>query len=223
MLLKGTIRARLQKTTGRGEGSMPVSLWAVRWTRPLTEEEAAALTDLLPSARRERLSRLKSPEKRQEALCAYGLLLLALRRLKNWTDFPETALNDGGKPFFPDCPDVQFSVSHTAGAALAAVSGQLVGVDIEQIRPLRQAFMRKLMGVEDQDVFFRSWVRREARTKCTGAGIGSMLRTEPPMEAGEFYQEADVFPGYQAGVAYRGSGPIKLARLELEDLIGGLL
>ena len=185
---------------------MPVSLWAVRWTRPLTEEESAALTDLLPSARRERLSRLKSPEKRQEALCAYGLLL-----------------NDGGKPFFPDCPDVQFSVSHTAGAALAAVSGQPVGADIEQIRPLRQAFMRKLMGVEDQDVFFRSWVRREARTKCTGAGIGSMLRTEPPMEAGEFYQEADVFPGYQAGVAYRGSGPIKLARLELEDLIGGLL
>ena len=50
-----------------------------------------------------------------------------------------------------------------------------------------------------------------------------MLRAEPPMEAGEFYQEADVFPGYQAGVAYRGSGPIKLARLELEDLIGGLL
>ncbi len=151
------------------------------------------------------------------------MLLLALRRLKNWTDFPETALNDGGKPFFPDCPDVQFSVSHTAGAALAAVSGQPVGADIEQIRPLRQAFMRKLMGVEDQDVFFRSWVRREARTKCTGAGIGSMLRAEPPMEAGEFYQEADVFPGYQAGVAYRGSGPIKLARLELEDLIGGLL
>lgn len=202
---------------------MPVSLWAVRWTRPLSEEEAAALTDLLPPARRERLSRLKAPEKRQEALCAYGLLLLALRRLKNWTDFPEMALDSRGKPFFPEFPDVQFSVSHTAGAALAAVSGQPVGADIERVRPLRRESMRSLMDTEDPDAFFRRWVRREARSKRTGAGIGSMLRREPPMEAGECYQKADVFPGYRAGVAYCGPGPTELIRLELEDLIGGLL
>lgn len=202
---------------------MPVSLWAVRWTRPLTEEEAAALTNLLPPARRERLSRLKSPEKRQEALCAYGLLLLALRRLEGWTVFPEMVLGGRGKPQFPDHPDVQFSVSHTAGAALAAVSDQPVGADIERVRPVRPEVMKRVAGTEDPDAFFRCWVRREARSKCSGAGVGSMLRTEPPVEAGEFYQAADVFPDCAAGVAYQSPGPAELIRLELDELLESLL
>ena len=202
---------------------MSVEVWAIRWTRPLSGEEAAALTKLLPPARSTRLIQQRTPEKRQEVLCAYGLLLLALRRRQGWTVFPEIVLDAGGKPRFPDHPGVEFSISHTAGAALAALSDRPVGADIERIRPLRPETMRRIAGTEDLDAFFRCWVRREARSKCSGKGVGTMLRTEPPLETGEFYWEWNAFPGYAAGMAYRSPGPVKKTQLSLEDLTEGLL
>ena len=56
---------------------MSTELLAVRPDRSLTDGEAALLLELLPPERRERL--LWQAEQR-EPLCAYGLLLLALRR-----------------------------------------------------------------------------------------------------------------------------------------------
>ena len=56
---------------------MSIELWAARLERPLTEAEEAAMLALLPPERRERLLRLRQPEKRREPLCAY----LMLRRL----------------------------------------------------------------------------------------------------------------------------------------------
>ena len=42
---------------------MSIELWAARLERPLTERETAAMLRLLPEARRERLLRIKQPEK----------------------------------------------------------------------------------------------------------------------------------------------------------------
>ena len=44
---------------------MSIELWAARLERPLTERETAAMLRLLPEARRERLLRIKQPEKRR--------------------------------------------------------------------------------------------------------------------------------------------------------------
>jgi 4'-phosphopantetheinyl transferase len=42
-----------------------------------------------------------------------------------------------GKPYFPDRPDIFFSLSHTSTHVLCAVASTPVGVDIEAIRPVR--------------------------------------------------------------------------------------
>ena len=42
-------------------------VWALLLDRPLSAQEAAELTALLPPERRERLHRMRLPEKRQEA------------------------------------------------------------------------------------------------------------------------------------------------------------
>lgn len=61
--------------------------------------------------------------------------------------------------------------------------------------------MERIAGVRTEAAFFRSWVRREARVKRTGSGIVTMMRTEAPLNRGEFYYEVDSFHGYAAGVA----------------------
>ena len=197
---------------------MAVNLWAAHFNRTMGPGEMQRLLPLLPPERRERLLRLPA-EKRRETLCAWLLLRLALRESFGWTELPPVALTDRGKPFFPDHPQVQFNLSHTEGAVLAGVSDCPIGVDIERIRPVAPRLMEQ-MGADTEEAFFRTWVRREARTKCSGRGIGAMLRQEPPLEPGEFCREFGIFPGYAACAASRG-GPIpKTVRIcSVEELL----
>lgn len=184
---------------------MPVELWAARLERPLTERETGLMLDMLPPERRERILRLKQPEKRREPLCAYLILRLALREQYHWLELPEICLSPQGKPCFPEHPAVHFNISHTSGAVLVGLSDQPLGVDIEKVRPVSRRAMRKLAGVVTEEAFFQSWVRREARVKRSGTGIGTMMRGETPLQPGEFYYPLETFPGYAAGVATRST------------------
>ena len=186
---------------------MSIELWAARLERPLTERETTAMLRLLPEARRERLLRIKQPEKRREPLCAYLILRHALWEQYRWRDLPEIRLSSFGKPYFPEHPDIHFNLSHTAGAVLVALSDRPVGVDIEHIRPVSQRTMRRLADVGTERAFFQSWVRREARTKRSGTGVGTMLDAETPLQPGEQFYFLDTFLGYVAGVSTKGGGP----------------
>ena len=168
---------------------------------------------------RERLEKLPK-EKHQEVLCAYLLLRMALWEQRGWRDLPRIEVDELGKPFFPDYPDTHFSLSHTAGAAAAALADTPVGVDIERVRPVSVRAMERIAGVRTEAAFFRSWVRREARVKRTGSGIVTMMRTEAPLNRGEFYYEVDAFHGYAAGVAAgQPEPPQPVHRLMLDQLL----
>ncbi len=83
-----------------------------------------------------------------------------------------------------------FNLSHSHGLALLAVTrlGE-VGVDVEQVRPIRemlgiarrffseceQAALAALPEVEVPVGFFNLWTRKEAWLKATGTGIGGGL------------------------------------------------
>lgn len=197
---------------------MSIDLWAARLERTLTEQETERMMRILPPKRRERLMKLRE-DKRQEPLCAYLLLCLALWELYEWRGLPEIAENSMGKPYFPEYPEVHFNISHTSGAVLVGVSDQPIGVDIEKIRPVSQRAMRRLADVSTERDFFQSWVRRESRTKRSGNGIGTMMRSETPLQQGEFYYELDTFPGYAAGVATRDRSPLgALRKYSLDEL-----
>lgn len=198
---------------------MAIDLWAARLERPLTERETELILRILPPNRRERLMKLRQEEKRREPLCAYLMLYLALWELYQWREFPEMAENSMGKPYFPEHPEVHFNISHTTGAVLVGVSDQPIGVDIERVRPVSQRAMRRLADVSTERAFFQNWVRREARTKRSGNGIGTMMRSETPLQQGEFYYELDTFPGYVAGVATRDRTPLgPLRKYSLDEL-----
>ena len=198
---------------------MPIQVWLARMERPLTEQEYRDMMALLPGTRRERLQKLPR-EKHQEVLCAYLLLRMALWERCGWRDIPQIEVDERGKPFFPDYPDTHFSLSHTAGAAAVALADAPVGVDIERIRPVSVRAMERIAGVRTEAAFFRDWVRREARVKRTGSGIVTMMRTEAPLNRGEFYYEVDAFHGYAAGVAAGQSGaPRPVCHLMLDEML----
>ena len=196
---------------------MPIELWAARLERPLTERETEAMLALLPPERRERVLRIKQAEKRREPLCAYLILRHALWEQYHWRQFPPVALSSFGKPYFPDFPTVHFNLSHTTGAVLVGLSDQPVGVDIEKIRPVSPRAMRRLADVATEKAFFQSWVRREARSKRGGTGVGTMLEAETPLQYGEYFYFLETFPGYVAGVATRSRdvpGPVRKFALD---------
>ena len=199
---------------------MPIQVWLARMERSLTEQEYGDMMALLPDARRERLEKLPK-EKHQEVLCAYLLLRMALWEQRGWRDLPRIEVDELGKPFFPDHPDTHFSLSHTAGAAAAALADMPVGVDIERVRPVSVRAMERIAGVQTEAAFFRSWVRREARAKRSGAGVGTMLASETPLQPGERFYFLDTFPGYVAGVATRDGGPPgQVRKYSLDEMMG---
>ena len=198
---------------------MAIDLWAARLERLLTPREEEAMRAMLPPQRRERLDRLPR-EKQREPLCAYLILRLALWEKHRWKELPELALTDMGKPYFPDYPGVQFNISHTTGAVLVGLGDQPLGVDIEKIRPVSQRSMQRLAGVGTEKEFFQSWVRREARSKRGGVSVGTMMRSETPLQYGEFYYELETFSGYAAGLATRDKTPPgKVRKYTLDEMI----
>ena len=83
---------------------------------------------------------------------------------------PEVLKGKNGKPFFPNRPDVYFSISHSGNFALCAIDFFPVGADIEFIRPVSSALIRRVCGeLEAQAAdFFTLWVLKESLVKLRG-------------------------------------------------------
>lgn len=178
---------------------MVTGVWVLLLDRPLTGAEAARLTAQLPTQRRERLLRMRLPEKRWEVLCAYMILRRALWEQYQWKEFPPMDYGSDQKPYFPNYPQVHFNLSHTEGAVMAALSNRPVGVDLERIRPLSPLVRQRLARDVTEETFFQTWVQREAVGKWTGAGVRPHEQTSPCSPKGCF-RFLDTFPGYVAGV-----------------------
>src|SRR5579872_6162510 len=107
---------------------------------PVWEKETASLLALLNQEEQERAARFKFPAPRNQFVISRAMLRQVLGRYLHIeardVHFRTTA---NGKPELADTPDVpndlRFNLSHTAGAALIAVTQRRqVGIDVERIR-----------------------------------------------------------------------------------------
>ena len=95
----------------------------------------------------------------------------------------------GQKPRLADRPDVRFSIAHTAGFGLVAISlASEVGIDVERLDPARVdlAVARRFLGPDVAAAlvelpteartrpFLLAWTRLEAAAKGAGVGIDGM-------------------------------------------------
>ena len=83
---------------------------------------------------------------------------------------PHVEKTGEGKPFFPDRPDVYFSLSHTRRYVLCALSGRPVGCDIELPRPVSRQLELRVCTVRqlEQFDFFSLWTLKESAIKLLG-------------------------------------------------------
>ena len=140
----------------------------------------------------------------EERAAARRLLALALERELGLTVLPAMERESGGKPFFPDRPDICFNLSHSHGAAVCALHDRSVGVDVERLRP---APFRLARGMDDA-AFFRLWTAREATVKRSGqAGLAVLMR-EPEPDRLCVCRE-DFLPGWIVTVCPSVAAPIR--------------
>ena len=189
---------------------------AALWdSEPAVEEGMFAA--LLPP---QRLARLKNgkQEKRTQVLAAYALLRYGAQRFWNLAPLPELDYSLYGKPAFRNCPAYHFSLSHTDGLALCAFSDAPVGVDAERLRPVKPAQAKRLRLSADSASFFAEWTVRESRVKLRG-GSALKCRAPVPPEPGEHDHMLEAAPGYAAAVCALSDAPVRLKRMNLNDLL----
>ena len=138
----------------------------------------------VPAARREKVDRLRAPSAKRLSLCAGALLADALR--ERGVREADMELSEGayGKPYLPRRPDVQFSLSHSAGRAMCVTADRPVGCDIQWTAPRDLRIARRFFSEEEcraifageteearQALFFRIWALKESFLKCIGLGL----------------------------------------------------
>lgn len=147
---------------------------------PAEKEEEFWL--LLSEEERTALDKIRNTVRRQLKLHAHARLRQEAAHLMNM--HPEDlvfAKGEHGKPFLTQSEDLHFSLSYTRDAAVIALAGQPIGIDIEKIRPHRMRFTKNLgtpheLSVlravpDDLLLFYTFWTRKEAWVKLTGSGL----------------------------------------------------
>jgi 4'-phosphopantetheinyl transferase len=94
-----------------------------------------------------------------------------------------------GKPALRHNDSLQFNLSHSGEYALCGVARQVIGVDIEQLRPMdrveglikrclapsEQQALARMPSTDQSTGFLKYWTCKEAYLKATGQGISESL------------------------------------------------
>jgi phosphopantetheine--protein transferase-like protein len=147
----------------------------------------------------------------------HGALRQVLARyLEEGPEEVELTVGEHGKPRLAG-EQLHFNLSHSGAMALIAVcQDREVGVDVERIKPGRDLIalaerallpadaeaVREAAEGEREATFYRRWACHEARLKCLGVGIGSLL---PPGSPPVAVKTLEVGPEHTAAIAVAGT------------------
>ena len=148
-----------------------------------TAEEVARLLLLVSDQRREQALRFSHLFGQYCCLKSYELLCELLREWGSDIQQPLFDYNEYGAPSIQGGP--YFSISHCKEGIAVAVDSQPIGIDIESVRPFKEALMHKTMNPAEQAAilssddpdwaFTRFWTKKEAVLKMQATGIISDL------------------------------------------------
>ena len=153
----------------------------------------------------------------------WHLLAEACRRVWGWEALPAVERSPRGKPFFPGEPDRFFSLSHSGGYALCALSAGPVGADIELIRPRRERLAETALSPREKAAFsggwgefFRLWTLKESWCKREDVPLypPRLVETPPPCPHRSWAGE-----GWTASVCCDGAPPEDILWLDLKEIL----
>lgn len=108
----------------------------------------------------------------------------------------QTAMH--GKPFFPQCPDIHFSITHSGVWWLCAFGPQPVGLDLQQhercdFMSISHRFLHKdenlFLESSGYENFFDLWTAKESYLKYTGQGLTADLSSFSVVSNGQLVNE----------------------------------
>lgn len=142
---------------------------------------------LLSADRLAAAERYRNAQAQACALTADLLLRCAVQAAHPEAALPlHRAAGPYGKPFLPALPGFEFSLSHSGGWVICAVSDTPVGADLELPHPMRAGFAARFCTPEEQillrrrpDWFCDLWMCKEAVMKCSGFGLSLSPRDIP--------------------------------------------
>ena len=125
------------------------------------------------SYRLSKLEKNKNEKHYAESVSAEMLLMYAAK--KEGLPLPLDIKTDiGGKPY---AENINFSISHSSGKILVAVSDSVIGADIQKINPLQNLEVAKKFLTESErenintETFFKLFTMKESYFKMTGEGL----------------------------------------------------
>ena len=183
---------------------------------PAWQKQTESLLPLLNQEEQERAARFKFPAPRDQFVISRALLRQVLGRyLHIEARDVHLRITTNGKPELAATSGVQddlrFNLSHTAGAAVIAVTlSRQVGIDVERIRTDTNAmelaerffsrpeveWLRSQPDSEQIPAFFTCWTGKEAYIKAHGEGLSMPLNSFgvlPALESGGCRLQLEVY------------------------------
>lgn len=200
--------------------NMGVELYMLDIAELMDEAALSRHMEMAAEERREKAGRLKSAADRARCIGAGILLARAYCHYqtgkgKNAADadgrndgalpdereliaaLPALSTDERGKPCFAGACEPHFNLSHAGSRVVCAMAPCEVGIDVERIRPCKDAVMKRCFtreeriavhdaGLDADKVFTAIWTRKEARAKLSGEGLaqiwhdGSCAEDDPP-------------------------------------------
>ena len=130
--------------------------------------------------RRQKAERLRREEDRRLCIAAGALMQRALAEAGY---SQKLAQDENGAPYFPGNPALHISFSHSGERALCAFGEDPVGCDVERVRPVIPAMLRRCLTSDERTALFalpseaqaerfiRLWVLKESYMKAIGLGL----------------------------------------------------
>ncbi|MCQ2521633.1 MAG: 4'-phosphopantetheinyl transferase superfamily protein [Lachnospiraceae bacterium] len=151
----------------------------------LMNREWEKAREVLPSYRIERIMRFAKDGDKARGILAGLLLQYGYRDYTGHVtaELPEVSYGVHEKPFFVGKENVQFNLSHSGNYVVCAFSEYPIGVDVQEIKPLKEHFIKRVYSEEEQayvrsqpasvqnDAYMRLYAFKEALVKYTGEGM----------------------------------------------------
>lgn len=138
--------------------------------------------DFLSPDRSEKYERLK--QKRDKENCVISFLLLRKALSDYGINSFETETGENGKPFIKGNNNIHFNISHTGGGVAVAVDNSPVGIDIQDILPVRDGVIERCFSDGEKQIvlksnspdrsFTRLWTLKESAIKCNSETVASL-------------------------------------------------
>jgi 4'-phosphopantetheinyl transferase len=170
---------------GLGTGDEGNGIAVATWSLCEPVEVVDSLFTLLSEDERKRVATFVRDEPRRRFIVTRGRLRERLGERLGVA--PMMVVFNYGPNGKPEVEGVHFNVAHTGDLALCAFADAPVGVDVERIRPMKdaQGLARRWFRAEEVEridaahdpltEFFRTWTMKEAALKLIGVGVGESL------------------------------------------------